>query len=68
MINNIENDIHNGKNKNDKLALFYIDINDRKYYYSYNFLDCDLSEVYDSYRIVNCRKAKRLLNEQMNIG
>lgn len=64
----MEEDIADGKKECDKLALFYVDINNRKYYYSYNFLDCDLSEVYDSYRIVNYKKARRLLREQINIG
>lgn len=65
LINNIDSDIKQGQNKNDKLALFYIDINNKKYYYSYNKLDSSFNEIYNSFKIVNYRKAKRLLFEQI---
>lgn len=53
------------KNNNEKLALFYININNKKYYYSYNKINNDIEELYDSYKIVNYKKAKRLLKEQL---
>ena len=65
LINNIDSDIKQGQNKNDKLALFYVDINNKKYYYSYNKLDPSFNEIYNSFKIVNYRKAKRLLLEQI---
>lgn len=65
LINNIDSDIKKGQSKNDKLALFYVDINNKKYYYSYNKLDPSFNEIYNSFKIVNYRKAKRLLYEQI---
>lgn len=64
----MKSDITSGKKKSDKLALFYIDINNKKYYYSYNILENSLDEVYDSYRVVNYNKAEKLLINQMNEG
>ncbi|MGN0993044.1 MAG: hypothetical protein ACI4PE_03905 [Bacilli bacterium] len=62
LLNNIKREF---KNNNDKLALFYINIDNKKYYYSYNKINNDIEELYDSYKIVNYKKAKRLLKEQI---
>ena len=40
-------------------------VDNKKYYYSYNFLDKDICDLYNQYNIVEIRKAKRLLREQM---
>ena len=34
-------------------------------YYSYNKVNNDIKDLYDSYKIVNYKKAKRLLKEQL---
>ena len=67
LLKNLKGDFEK-KNKNEKLALFYIDINNKKYYYSYNALEENLEEVYDSYRVVNYKKAEKLLIKQINEG
>lgn len=46
--------------------MFYININDKIYYYSYNKLEDSLEEVYDSYKVVNYKKAEKLLTNQIN--
>lgn len=65
LISKLDHDFKNKKNDNNLLALFYIDIDNKKYYYTYNELDNNFSEFYNSYQIVNYRKAKRLLLEQI---
>lgn len=40
-------------------------VDNKKYYYSYNFLDKNIEDLYNQYSIVDIRKAKRLLIEQM---
>ncbi len=67
LIDNLDTDMNKKINKDEKLALFYIDINNKKYYYSYNILEESLNEVYNSFKIVNYKKAKRLLTEQLHI-
>lgn len=67
LLKNLKGDFEK-KNKNEKLALFYIDINNKKYYYSYNELEENLEEVYDSYRVVDYKKAEKLLIKQINEG
>ena len=65
LISKLDHDFKNKKDDNNLLALFYIDIDNKKYYYTYNELDNNFSEFYNSYQIVNYRKAKRLLLEQI---
>lgn len=62
----MKSDILNGIKKNDKLALFYVNINDKRYYYSYNRYEDSLSDIYDSYRVVDYKKAEILLTNQIN--
>lgn len=66
LLNNLKSEVLKNKQKDEKIALFYIDINNKKYYYSYNILEDNLEEVYDSYKVVNYKKAERLLTNQMN--
>mgnify|MGYP004457707195 FL=1 len=66
LLNNLKSEVLKRKQKEEKIALFYIDINNKKYYYSYNILKDNLEEVYDSYKVVNYKKAERLLTNQMN--
>lgn len=66
LLNNLKSEVLKRKHKEEKIALFYIDINNKKYYYSYNILEDNLEEVYDSYKVVNYKKAERLLTNQMN--
>ena len=66
LLNNLKSDILKGIKKNEKLALFYININDKRYYYSYNKLEDSLEEIYDSYKVVNYKKAEKLLTNQIN--
>lgn len=66
LLNNLKYEVLKRKQKEEKIALFYIDINNKKYYYSYNILKDNLEEVYDSYKVVNYKKAERLLTNQMN--
>lgn len=66
LLNNLKSEVLKRKQKDEKIALFYIDINNKKYYYSYNILEDNLEEVYDSYKVVNYKKAERLLTNQMN--
>lgn len=66
LLNNLKSEVLKRKQKDEKIALFYIDINNKKYYYSYNILEDNLEEVYDSYKVVNYKKAERLLTSQMN--
>ncbi len=66
LLNNLKSEVLKRKQKEEKIALFYIDINNKKYYYSYNILEDNLEEVYDSYKVVNYKKAERLLTNQMN--
>ena len=66
MLNNLKSEGLKNKQKDEKITLFYIDINNKKYYYSYNILEDNLEEVYDSYKVVNYKKAERLLTNQMN--
>lgn len=68
LLNNIKLDLINGRSSNEKLALFYIDIDNKKYYYSYNKIDDNIEELYDSYKIVNYKKAERLLTEQIHVS
>lgn len=68
LLDNIKTDLSNGHSNEDKLALFYININNKKYYYAYNNLDNTLEELYDSYKVVNYKKAKRLLLEQIHVS
>ena len=65
LLDNINDELKKGYKSNEKIALFYLNINNKKYYYSYNFLDKTPEELYDQYRIVEIKKAKRLLIEQM---
>lgn len=64
LLNNINDELKKGYKPSQKIALFYMNINNKKYYYSYEFPK-DLEDVYNSYNIVDIRKAKRLLKEQM---
>lgn len=66
LLNNLKSEVLKRKQKEEKIALFYIDINNKKYYYSYNILKDNLEEVYDSYKVVDYKKAERLLTNQMN--
>lgn len=66
LLNNLKSEVLKKEQKEEKIALFYIDINNKKYYYSYNILKDNLEEVYDSYKVVNYKKAERLLTNQMN--
>lgn len=65
LLDNINEELKKGYKQNEKIALFYLNINNKKYYYSYNFIDKSIEELYDEYRIVDIKKAKRLLIEQM---
>lgn len=65
ILNNLKEDIKNIKDKDEKLALYYLKINGKDYYYSYNLLKDAPEEVKDSYRLVNINKAKMLLENQI---
>lgn len=65
LLNNLREDLLKAKDKGEKLALFYININNKKYYYSYNKIESSLEKI-DSYRVVNYKKAERLLQAQIN--
>ncbi len=65
LINKMDFDLRQSNNKNEKLALFYVDINNKKYYYSYNKIEPGFNEIYNSFKIVNYRKARRLLLKQI---
>ena len=65
LIDDIDKDLKKGKKLTDKLALFYIDINNKKYYYTYYEIDKSLNDIYNSYRLVNYKKAKNLLLNQI---
>lgn len=66
LISKLDHDFKNKKDDNNLLALFYIDIDNKKYYYTYNELDNNFSEFYNSYQIVNYKKAKQLLINQIS--
>ena len=61
LIDNLNSEMRNG----DKLALFYIKIDNKKYYYSYDKIDYNFKDIYNSYKIVDYKKAQRLLNKQI---
>ena len=65
MINNLEQDIKKGNNKKSLLALFYIDIDNKKYYYTYYKIDETFNDIYNSYQIVDYKKARKLLRNQI---
>lgn len=65
LLKNINDELKRGHTPNQKIALFYLKIDDKRYYYSYNFPDEGFDDLYNSYRLVEIKKAKRLLTEQM---
>ena len=65
LLDNINKELKNKENFNKKVALFYTSIDDKHYYYSYNFID-DLSyDVYNSYHLVDIIDARKLLIKQL---
>lgn len=65
LLKNINNELKKGYAPNQKIALFYLKIDNKCYYYSYNFPDQEFDNLYNSYRLVEIKKAKRLLTEQL---
>ena len=65
MINKLNSDIKNSFKKDDKIALFYIKINNANYYYTYNRIDYNFTSMYNSYKVVDYFKAKKLLKKQI---
>ena len=62
LLNNIKTEF---KNTDEKKPLFYIRIDNKKYYYSYNKIDEEIKKLNDSYKIVDYKKAKLLLKNQI---
>ena len=65
LLDNINKELKNTNNYSKKVALFYTNIDDKHYYYSYNFADELMFDLYNSYHLVDIKDAKRLLLEQM---
>lgn len=65
LLNNIEDELKNGYKLNQKIALFYTNIGDKTYYYSYNILNEEFDDLYNSYKIVDINYARKLLSKQI---
>ena len=67
LLNNINDELKKGHSPHQKIALFYLNIDKKVYYYSYDFLDNNIDELYNSYEIVEIEKAKKLLYNQIYV-
>ena len=65
ILKNLQDDLKKTKNKKEKIALYYLKINDKNYYYSYNLKKDAPLEVKSSYRLVDSSYAQTLLKSQM---
>ena len=65
ILKNLQDDLKNVKDKNKEIALYYLKINGKSYYYSYNLIKDAPEEVKSSYKIVDAVYAQTLLKSQM---
>lgn len=63
----MNNDLKKRKSSsNEKIALFYMKLDNKKYYYSYSFLD-NISNLYEKYILAEPKDARNILEEQINL-